>query len=461
MTERVVVVGGDAGGMSAAAQLRRMRPEDELEIVVFERGRFTSYAACGLPYVVGGEVAGTDELIARTPEQFRRSGIDVRTEHEVTSIDTDGRTVTVLDRASGDTITQSYDELLIATGASPVRPPLPGIDAAGVFDLRTIPDAQAVDSAAAGAERAVVVGAGYIGLEVAEALRHRGLDVTVIEMAPQPMVTLDADMAEHVVAALDRLGVQLRCKEAVEGFESDGDGRVRAVRTAGGAVDADMVVVGLGARPNVELAERAGVPLGPTGAIAVDRRMHTRTDGVWAAGDCVESLHRVSQRPVHIALGTHANKQGRVAGTNLGGGHAGFDGVLGTAITRVGDAEVARTGLNEREARDAGFDVVTGGNTASTRARYFPGRADAVVKLVVDRGSGRLLGGQIVGGEGAGKRIDVLATALWNEMHVDEVAGMDLAYAPPFSPVWDPVLSAAGRTADTMASQRSSAQPSE
>jgi NADPH-dependent 2,4-dienoyl-CoA reductase/sulfur reductase-like enzyme len=461
MTERVVVVGGDAGGMSAAAQLRRMRPEGELEIVVFERGRFTSYAACGLPYVVGGEVADTDELIARTPEQFRRSGIDVRTEHEVTSIDTDARTVTVIDRGSNDTITQGYDELLIATGASPVRPPLPGIDAAGVFDLRTIPDAWAVDRAATGAERAVVVGAGYIGLEVAEALRHRGLDVTVIEMAAQPMVTLDADMVEHVVAALDRLGVRLRCNEAVEGFETDGDGRVRSVGTASGTVDADMVVVGLGARPNVALAEAAGVPLGPTGAIAVDRRMRTRTDGVWAAGDCVESLHRVSQRPVHIALGTHANKQGRVAGTNLGGGHAGFAGVLGTAITRVGDAEVARTGLNAAEARDAGFDVVTGGNTASTRAGYFPGRADAAVKLVVDRGSGRLLGGQIVGGEGAGKRIDVIATALWNEMHVDDVAGMDLAYAPPFSPVWDPVLSAAGRTANALASQRSSAQPSE
>ena len=451
MSERLVVIGGDAGGMSASAQARRLRPRDELEIVVFERGAFTSFAACGLPYLVGGEVAGPDELVARSPEEFRRSGVDVRTDHEVVSIDTDARTVEVRGPGSGGTTVEPYDELLIATGAVPVRPPFPGIDARGVFDLRTIPDGVAVDAAVRDARRAVVVGAGYIGLEVAEAFRLRGLQVTVIELADQPMVTLDPDMAAAVTEALDRLGVELRLGEGVQSFEVGDDGSVRGVVTSAGTVPADIVVVGLGARPNSSLAAAAGVPIGPSGGIVVDRRMRSRVDHVWAAGDCVESFHRVSRQPVNIALGTHANKQGRAAGTNLGGGYASFGGVLGTAITRVGDLEVARTGLNEREATAAGFEFVTATNTAPSRAHYYPDGSDVTVKLVAERRTGRLLGGQIVGGAGAGKRIDVVATALWNDMTVEELGGIDLAYAPPFSPVWDPVLLAAGRAAGAVA----------
>ena len=447
MSERLVVIGGDAGGMSASAQARRLRPRDELEIVVFERGAFTSFAACGLPYLVGGEVAGPDELVARSPEEFRRSGVDVRTDHEVVSIDTDARTVEVRGPGPGGMTVEPYDELLIATGAVPVRPPFPGIDARGVFDLRTIPDGVAVDAAVRDARRAVVVGAGYIGLEVAEAFRLRGLQVTVIELADQPMVTLDPDMAAAVTEALDRLGVELRLGEGVQSFEVGDDGSVRGVVTSAGTVPADIVVVGLGARPNSSLAAAAGVPIGPSGGIVVDRRMRSRVDHVWAAGDCVESFHRVSRQPVNIALGTHANKQGRAAGTNLGGGYASFGGVLGTAITRVGDLEVARTGLNEREAAAAGFEFVTATNTAPSRAHYYPDGSDVTVKLVAERRTGRLLGGQIVGGAGAGKRIDVVATALWNDMTVEELGGIDLAYAPPFSPVWDPVLLAAGRAA--------------
>lgn len=447
MSERLVVIGGDAGGMSAAAQARRLRSVDDLEIVVFERGSFTSFAACGLPYLVGGEVADVDDLVARTPEAFRASGIDARTRHEVVSIDTAGRTVEVRDLDRDTTRVESYDELLVATGAVPVHPPLPGIDATGVFDLRTIPDAVALDAAVRDARRAVVVGAGYIGLEVAEAFRLRGLEVTVVELADQPMVTLDADMAVKVTEALGRLGVDLLLGHGVQSFEVGADGAVTAVVTSGATVPADVVVVGLGVRPNSALAATAGVPTGPSGGIVVDQRMRTPVPHVWAAGDCVESLHRVTGRPVNIALGTHANKQGRTAGTNLGGGDATFGGVLGTAITRVGDVEVARTGLNEREAAAAGIEFVTATNTASSRASYFPGSAQVTVKLVAERRTGRLLGGQIVGGEGAGKRIDVVATALWNEMTVEELGGIDLAYAPPFSPVWDPVLLAAGRTA--------------
>lgn len=447
MSERLVVIGGDAGGMSAAAQARRMRSVDELEIVVFERGDHTSYAACGLPYLVSGEVTGPDRLVARSPEAFRASGIDARTGHEVRSIDTRARTVTVTDLASGATSIEPYDELLIATGAVPVRPNLPGIDATGVFDLRTIPDGVALDAAVAGACRGVVVGGGYIGLEVAEAFVARGLEVTVVELADQPMVTLDPDMAALVADAVGEMGADLRLGAGVQSFDVGGDGAVRAVVTSAGSFEADVVVVGLGARPNVALAVAAGVPTGPSGGILVDRRMRTQVDHVWAAGDCVESFHRVSRRGVNIALGTHANKQGRVAGTNVGGGYATFEGVIGTAITRVGRAEVARTGLNEREAHAAGLEFVAATVTAPSRAHYYPGAADMTVKLLAERRTGRLLGGQIVGGEDAGKRIDVIATALWAGMTVGELGGIDLAYAPPFSPVWDPVLLAAGRTA--------------
>ena len=341
----------------------------------------------------------------------------------------------------------SYDELLIATGAVPVRPPFPGIDATGVFDLRTIPDAEAVSAAVPDARHAVVVGGGYIGLEVAEAFALRGLAVTVVELADQPMVTLDADMASSVTEALERLGIEVRLGEGVRSFDVGDRGQVTAVVTSAGSVPADVVVVGLGARPNAALAVAAGIPVGDSGGIVVDRRQRTPVDHVWAAGDCVESFHRVSRRGVNIALGTHANKQGRVAGTNLGGGYATFGGVLGTAITRVGDLEVARTGLNEREATAAGFEFVTATNTAKSRAHYYPGAEPVTVKLIAERGSGRLLGGQIVGGSGAAKRIDVVATALWNDMTVADMGGMDLAYSPPFSPVWDPVLLAAGRAA--------------
>jgi NADPH-dependent 2,4-dienoyl-CoA reductase/sulfur reductase-like enzyme len=266
------------------------------------------------------------------------------------------------------------------------------------------------------------------------------------------MLTLDPDMAVLVTDALEHLGVDVRLGAGVTSFSTSG-GHVTAVGTESGSFEADLVVIGLGVRPNSGLARDAGIPVGPSGGITVDERMHTQVDGVWAAGDCVESRHRVSGRQMVVALGTHANKQGRVAGTNLGGTAAAFGGVLGTAITRVGRTEVARTGLSEREAAEAGFDAVGIATDAKTLAGYLP-EADGIrVKIVAERGTGRLLGAQIVGGPGSGKRIDILATALWNEMTVDELGRMDLAYAPPFSPVWDPVLLAAGKAAIEIGTQ--------
>lgn len=447
MATRVVVVGGDAAGMSAASQARR--GTGDLELIVFERGSYTSYAACGLPYLVAGMVGGADELVARSPEQHRANGIDVRTGHEVMAVDVDARTVEVRDLGGGRTFRQPFDHLVVATGASPIRPPLPGVEAKGITGIQTIPDAVALDELirTRSPRRAVVVGGGYIGLEMVEALQARGLAVTMVEKLEAPMATIDPDMGARVADGLRRQGVELRLGTGVEGFETGADGWIRAVATESGEVPADVVVLGLGVRPNVGLAREAGIPIGPSGAIATDARMATRVDGVWAAGDCAESLHRVSLRPVSIALGTHANKQGRVIGLNLGGTPARFPGVIGTAVTRVGDLEIARTGLNQREAAAAGFAAEVGDVESTARAHYYPDAAPMTVRVVAEQGSGRLLGAQIVGGAEAAKRIDALAVAAWNEMTVDDVAQLDLGYAPPFSPVWDPILIAARRAA--------------
>jgi len=448
MARRLVIIGGDAAGMSAAAQARRMTSADALEIVAFERGSHTSYAACGLPYLVGGVVEVPEALVARTPEQHRANGIDVHTRHDVTAIDTQAATVTVRDLDKGLDSVVHYDDLLIATGASGITPPWPGIDAEGVLQLRTLDDAAQVERRlGAGARHAVVVGAGYIGLEVAEGLLARGLAVTVIERLAAPMgAVLDADMAVAVADAMRAAGIDLRLGTAVTGFTVV-DGRVTAVETAAGSVAADLVVIGLGVRANAELARAAGIGVGQAGGIVVDDHLRTGTPHVWAAGDCVESRHRITGRAVAVALGTHANKQGRAAGTNIAGGDASFGGVLGTAITKFQHLEIARTGLTEHEAAAAGLDAFGITTEAQSRAHYYPGAESMRIKIVAERRTGRLLGAQIVGGQGAGKRIDVLATALWNGMTVQEVGGMDLSYAPPFSPVWDPVLLAAGKAA--------------
>lgn len=448
MTRRLIIIGGDAAGMSAAAQARRMASEAELEIVAFERGSHTSYAACGLPYLVGGLIDTPEHLIARTPEQHRAKGINVRIRHEVTAIDTRASAVTVRDLDSGQESVEHYDELLITTGASGITPPWPGINAEGVLQLRTLDDAADVErQLEAGARRAVVVGAGYIGLEVAEGLLERGLEVTVVERLDAPMgAVLDADMAEAITDTMRAAGITLRLGTSVTGFSAT-DGRVTAVETTAGSIVADLVMIGLGVSPNVGLARAAGIRVGEAGGIIVDEHLRTGTPHVWAAGDCVESLHRISGRSVVIALGTHANKQGRVAGTNIAGGDAAFNGVLGTAITKFQDLEIARTGLTEDEAQAAGLDAIGVTTKAPSRAHYYPGAQSMQIKIVAERQTGRLLGAQIVGGEGAGKRIDVLATMLWNGMTVEAAGGMDLSYAPPFSPVWDPVLLAVGKAA--------------
>jgi len=438
MSRRLAVIGGDAGGMAAATQARRTDPT--LEIVALERGAFTSYSACGIPYAVSGLIGSLEDLVVRTPQQHRdRSRIDVRTGHEVMAIDVDARRLEVRDHTHNRTIQVPFDELLIGTGAAPVRPDLPGIDLPFVRGVQTLDDAAMLlhDAAATGCQRVVVVGGGYIGLEMAEAFVERGLRVAVIEKGPHVMATLDADMAAPIEAAMRGLGIDVQVGNGVTGFAG------KVVETERGPVPADLVVLGLGVVPLSGLARDAGVRLGVKGAIRVDRRQRTSIDGVWAAGDCCESTHLVSGRRVHVALGTVANQQARVAGVNIGGGYAAFAGVLGTAITRICATEVARTGLSEREAADAGFDAVAATIESTTVAGYLPDAPPIKVKLLAEKGTGRVLGCQIVGGRGAAKRIDVVVTAITARFDVHELAALDLAYAPPFGPLRDPVAVAA------------------
>ena len=447
MTERLVVIGGDAAGMSAASQARRRRPASDLEIVAYERSSWVSYSACGEPYHVAGQVDPLEALVARTPEQFAQRDIEVHIRHEVTAIDTSSRTVSVRRLDDGTVFDDRYDQLLIATGATAVRPPIAGRDLAGVHELRTLDDAALLRAVAdRGPGSVVIVGGGYIGLEAAEAFGERGWDVTVVSAHPGVLERLlDPDLGLAVVEAMRARGIRVITGARVSCIV--GSEQVESVEVDGEPIPATAVVLGLGSRPEVELAEAAGIPLGPTGAIAVDDTQRTPIDRIWAAGDCAEARHRLTGQPANVHLGTIANKTGRVAGINLGGESITFPGVLGTAITRVCDLEVAAVGLRASDAAAAGFDAVDGTAKGTTTAGYMPEARPMTIRAVAERGTGRLLGAQIVGGPGAGKRVDVFATAIWNGMTAEDLEWTDLSYAPPFSGTWDLVAIAAREAA--------------
>jgi NADPH-dependent 2,4-dienoyl-CoA reductase/sulfur reductase-like enzyme len=448
MSKRMVVLGGDATGMSAASTALRHAGEGEIEVVVLERGHYTSYSACGIPYWISGHVADGDQLIARSPEQHREAGIDVRMRTEATAIDLENRTVSARGVDTGESYDLGFDELVIATGAVPTVPPLEGADAQGIFGVQSLEQGEEIvkDLASGERRRAVVVGAGYIGVEMAEAMVTRGLETTVVDMAPEPFTQVDPDMGAIIREAMEGMGITVLTGTSVDGFDVGEDGRVRAVRAGDTVLPADIVVIGLGVKPNAALAADAGLTIGPSGGIVTDARMRA-APGVWAGGDCVEVHHRLSGHNVHIALGTHANKHGRIIGTNIAGGYGAFPGVIGTAISKVCDLEIGRTGLGEAEADAVGFGYVTATVETTTTAGYWPEAEQMTVKVLAEQRTGRLLGAQIVGRAGSGKRIDVFATAIWNGMTVEEMTFMDLSYAPPFSPVWDAVLVAARKAA--------------
>lgn len=402
-----------------------------------------------MPYYIGRVVDDAQSLMIRSPEAFRKQGIDARILHRVDEIDIQKRRVRVEDLKRGQSTWEGFDQLMIATGAVPIRPKVPGLDARGVYELTTLQSGLEVRRAVEEAQpkKVVIIGGGYIGLEMAENLVRRGLEVSLVEKTGQVMNTLDADMAAPLADALIAAGVQLYLGESLIGFEVV-QGTIRGVTTDQKNLPADFVLMGLGVRPNSGLAAQAGIPVGETGGIKINNRMQTEIPGIWSAGNCTESFHLVSRRPFFLALGTVANKQGRVAGINIAGGHATFPGVVGTAMVKVFDWEVARTGLQEKELQPLGLSYVSAKIESQTRARYYPGTGPITVKILAEKGSGRLLGGQIVGKEGAGKRIDVLAAALQGGMTVEDIINLDLGYSPPFSPVWDPVAIAARQVAN-------------
>ena len=443
--DRVLVVGGVAAGMSAASQIRRRRPETR--VTVFERGNYISYGACGMPYNIEDPEREIEDLVVLTAEDARKKrGIDLRLRHEAKEIDLDRGTLTVVDLESGGEKHEEFDALVIATGARAIRLPLDGFDLPGVEVLRDLTDGAAIKNALKiGPKKAVIVGAGYIGMEMAHVLTERGLSVTVLERLPQLLPGWHDETVGVVGETLSSHGVEFHTGTTVTGAEAGSDGRVAAVLTDGGRFEADLVLVAAGVRPNVDLAASGGIRIGETGAIWVNQQQRTSHEAVWSAGDCAEAYHRVLRRNAWIPLGTTANKQGRIAGANVLGLGQRFPGIVGTAGFVVFDQEVARTGLGEDQAKMEGFDPVAVTIRQRSRAHGYPDGVPIQVRMVADRETGLLLGGELVGREGAALRSNTLATALAAHMTVADLQSLDLVYAPPFASVWDPVLVAANQ----------------
>ncbi len=436
---RILIIGGDAAGMSAASQIRRRQPSWTVE--AFETGIRTSYGLCGTPYYLGGLIKRVDDLVTLTPEQLEKDrGIKVHLRHEVTAVNPARKSITVLDLASGHKREESYDQLVIATGAEPIVPKGLEPGPPNLFYLRSIDEAGRIREAMAKAKHAVVVGAGYIGLEVTENLAAAGLSVTLLGRQPAPI--FEPELQNLAAADLARPGVEFRANTDALGVRRRDDGTLIVEVSQGPAVSADLVVVGTGVRPRSELAAAAGLTLGTKQAIAVDRHQRTSNPFIFAAGDCAEAYHLVTRSGAYIPLALAANRHGRVAGANICGQTEKSQGILGTSAMKIFDLALARTGVGLEEAQRAGFkDVVKTIVQQNSKPGYYPGSAKVTVVIIHEKLTGRLLGGQLAGTvEAVGQRINTLAAALTAGMTVKEVAAIDTAYAPPFSTVHDPVV---------------------
>jgi NADPH-dependent 2,4-dienoyl-CoA reductase/sulfur reductase-like enzyme/rhodanese-related sulfurtransferase len=439
----ILIVGGVAGGASAAARARRMN--ERARIVIFERDAYVSFANCGLPYYIGGEIKERDRLLIAKPALFaRRFHIEVRTRHEVVSIDRVGRTITVRDHEGERTYAEHYDKLILAPGASPLVPPIPGVDARGVFTLRNLEDADRIAEALPGAQHAVVVGGGYIGLEAAEQFRRRGLDVALVELLPQVMPFLDPEMAEPLHRQLEYHGVRLELGRGLASIEEKDGVSVAAVLEDCTRLPADLVLLGVGVRPNVQLAVDAGLELGPSGGIATDDHLRTTDPDIYAVGDAAEYRFGTTGQRMRVPLAGPANRAGRLAGEHAATGQARpAPAAWGTSIVRVFGTAAGITGLSLRRAREAGFDADAVHVMAFHHAGYYPGAQTMALKLVYERSDGRVLGVQAVGGDGVDKRLDIVATLTHFGGTVHDLAELDLAYAPPYGSAKDPLHMAA------------------
>jgi len=437
MKTKIVIVGGVAGGATAAARARRI--SEEADITVVERGPYVSYANCGLPYFISRDIEKRSALLLQTPEGFdARYGVRVLLETEAIEIDRSGKRVLVRDKGGESWL--GYDKLILAQGGNPITPSMPGADASYVFKLWTVPD---MDRMHAYIEKgkprnAVVVGGGFIGLEMAEALKKRGLATTVVELLPSVMATLDPEFGHQIASVLDANGVKVLTGVKVEAIADR-----TVVLGDGGKLPADLVLFSVGVRPELTLARKAGLDIGPTGGLLVDDHLRTADPSIYGAGDMLEIQHKVSGRSVRVPLAGPANRQGRIAASNALGMDMRYQGALGTSAVKIFDSTAAATGLTERTAREAGFAVGVAVIYKGHHAGYYPGAEELSLKLVYDKKTTRLLGAQAFGGAGVDKRIDVLATALAGKLTLADLAELDLAYAPPYSTANDPINLAA------------------
>ena len=438
---RVIVIGGVAAGMSAASKLRRMDPK--AEIIVYERGSFLSYGACGLPYYIGGWNEEPSKLIARTPEAFREMGIETHLRHEVIRVDPKEKTVQVRDLDSSREFTDRWDRLMIAVGCRSAAPPVPGYNLPAVFSLRSMEDGLLLHEVTRlpGVRHVVIVGGGAIGVEMAEALTKLGKQVTLLEGAERLLRPFEPEFAEMAARELEKNGVGLRLNTRLQAIEEAGDHR--RVRTEKEIISCDLVLMAAGIRPETAFLKETGIRMAGNGAVLVDREMRTSLPDVYAAGDCATCYHRVLEEDYYLALGTVANKTGRIAGENLAGGHVKFAGVLGTAAIKVFGLEMGRTGLSETEAKRMNIPYRTKMVSAQDHPAYYPDPQKLIIKLIYDARTRRLLGANAAGAHDAVMRTDVFAVAIHAGMTTEELGMVDLAYAPPFASVWDAVHIAA------------------
>lgn len=436
--KHLVVIGGVAAGLSAATKAKRINPH--LKISVYEKGNDISYGACGIPYFISGKDISFKPLIAKPMSHFQQQGIDIFTFHNVISIDPKNKEITVENSQTNETKKVSYDTLVIATGAKPFIPPIKGAHLDGVFALRTLEQGKDINTYLVNnsVKKAIIVGGGYIGLEMAESLTKAGIVVTIIEVKPRILPNFYDEIVSFVKEELANNNVELYESTTIISFEEEKN-KIKTVKTDKGDFETDVVLFATGIRPEVELAKKAGIKLGESGAIYVDKLMQTNVPDIYAAGDCAEAYHNVLKKNVYMPLGSTANKQGRIAGINLAGGHFEFQGILSTSAFKVFSLTVAQTGINEQEALELNIKPIKVVTKTSSQPHYYPKNNPITTVVIGEEISGRILGSQMVGKTGVSKRIDVFATCIYNEMTAKEVGFMDFSYAPPFSPVWDPV----------------------
>lgn len=435
---KVLIVGGVAGGASAAARLRRL--DEKAEIIMFERGEYISFANCGLPYYIGGEINKKSALTLQTPQSFNsRFNVDVRVWNEVTAIDPEKKQVTVHNVQTGEDYTESYDELILSPGAAPLVPKMDGVDDPRVFTLRNIPDTVKIRDYVEEEfpESAVVVGGGYIGVEMAENLKKAGLKVTIVELADHVIAPLDGDMAAEVHRYLRDQGVELMLGKAVQSMEDKG-GKL-TLHLSEGEIETDMVILSVGVRPDTALAQSAGLELNPKGAIVVNEHMQTSKEHIYAVGDAIEIVDFVTGRKGYVPLAGPANKQGRIAADNICGIKSSYKNTLGSSVLKIFDMTVAMTGVNERTAQAAGLDYDKVYTYSQSHASYYPGGHGISIKTLYEKGTGKILGAQLVGYDGVDKRCDVIATAIRAGMTAYDLTELELCYAPPFGSAKDPV----------------------